>query len=295
MEFNKYMHLERYGNLEVEGIEFGTCHIFPKLDGTNASVWKDLEGHVRAGSRNRNLSLEKDNAGFYGWVLENENLCNYLDDNPTHRLYGEWLVPHTLKSYREDAWRRFYIFDVEVAGELIPYEEYLPLIQKHGLDFTPLLGKVTNGSEDNLRKFLPKNNFMLEDGTGQGEGIVIKRYDYRNRFGRTCFAKIVTNEFKDQHVVTMGGPEVECLPVESRIADKYVTKPLVDKVVAKMILENEGWTSKNIPQLLSTVFYDLIKEETWNFLKEYKNPTINFNRLRACVYAQVKELRNDLF
>lgn len=33
MEFRKYMHLERFGNDEVQGIELGTCYIFSKLDG----------------------------------------------------------------------------------------------------------------------------------------------------------------------------------------------------------------------------------------------------------------------
>ena len=43
--FVKYMHLERYGNEEVDGIEQGTTYVFPKLDGTNAQVWVDGEGY----------------------------------------------------------------------------------------------------------------------------------------------------------------------------------------------------------------------------------------------------------
>ena len=41
MEFKKYQHIERLGTLEVEGIELGTCYVFPKIDGTNGSnlVW----------------------------------------------------------------------------------------------------------------------------------------------------------------------------------------------------------------------------------------------------------------
>ncbi len=51
-EFRKYMHVERYGNDEVQGIEIGTCYIFPKLDGTNGSVWLQ-DDQVCCGSRNR--------------------------------------------------------------------------------------------------------------------------------------------------------------------------------------------------------------------------------------------------
>ena len=66
-EFIKYMHLERLGTTEVEGIEVGLTYVFPKLDGTNGSVWM-VDDNLMAGSRNRVLSAGSDNAGFYAWV-----------------------------------------------------------------------------------------------------------------------------------------------------------------------------------------------------------------------------------
>lgn len=36
MQFKKYIHLEKYGTTETQGIELGTAYVFPKLDGTNA-------------------------------------------------------------------------------------------------------------------------------------------------------------------------------------------------------------------------------------------------------------------
>lgn len=104
MEFRKYQHIERYGTEEVQGIENGTCYVFPKIDGTNASVWMNNEGKICAGSRNRQLSIDKDNAGFLKSIIEDDNIKRYLMTNPTHRLYGEWLVPHSLKTYRDDVW-----------------------------------------------------------------------------------------------------------------------------------------------------------------------------------------------
>ena len=38
MSFRQYMHIERFGNEEVLGIELGESYVFPKLDGTNASA-----------------------------------------------------------------------------------------------------------------------------------------------------------------------------------------------------------------------------------------------------------------
>ena len=75
--FKKYQHLERFGTTEVAQIELGECFIFPKIDGTNASVWIS-NGELQAGSRTRKLSLESDNAGFYEWVLKQEKLVPTL-------------------------------------------------------------------------------------------------------------------------------------------------------------------------------------------------------------------------
>ncbi|MEO8298769.1 MAG: hypothetical protein ABI574_13280 [Burkholderiales bacterium] len=101
MEFTKYIHLERFGTDEVDGINVGDCHIFPKLDGSNASFWFDDE--FRCGSRNRVLTLGDDNAGFMAWALNRGGLRSIAEAYPGHRFFGEWLVPHSLKTYREDA------------------------------------------------------------------------------------------------------------------------------------------------------------------------------------------------
>ena len=79
MEFRKYQHVEKFGNTEVKDIEIGECLVFPKIDGTNSSVWLEDEGNLKAGSRTRELTLEKDNAGFYKYALfGNPNIENYL-------------------------------------------------------------------------------------------------------------------------------------------------------------------------------------------------------------------------
>jgi hypothetical protein len=133
--FQRYPHLEKLGNIEVEGIEFGNCHVFPKLDGANASIWweNDDYGHCEAafGSRNRQLTLDNDNAGFMATMKDNENVTEFFHFHPGKRLYGEWLVPHTLKDYRDDAWKKFYVFDVfdEVTESFMTYEKYQPLME----------------------------------------------------------------------------------------------------------------------------------------------------------------------
>lgn len=295
------MHIERYGNEEVLGIELGEAYIFPKLDGTNASVWLENPNteysSLHCGSRTRELSLEKDNAGFLAWAELDNNLISFHCRYPNIRLYGEWLVPHTLKTYRDDVWKRFWIFDVynDETEQYLSYDAYKPLLDEFGLDYIPSLAKIKNGSYENFIHVLNQNNFFIKDGEGLGEGIVIKNYDYYNKYGRQTWAKIVSSEFKEQHYKTMGCPEIESKMVEEEIAQKYCTKALIEKTYWKIHNEKEGWRSEYIPRLLETVFYDLIKEETYEFLKEFKNPTINFKTLKAFVVQKIKSDMKELF
>lgn len=308
MEFKKYQHLERFGTTEVQNIELGKTYIFPKIDGTNASVWLNEKGEIQAGSRKRHLTLDFDNAGFYTWVKDQSNILEYLKENPTHRLYGEWLVPHSLKTYRENAWRKFYVFDVSIdkedseilhdgddSNKYLHYDEYSIKLEEKGIDYIVPICTITNASYEQLVNQLMKNVFLIEDGKGVGEGIVIKNYDFKNKYNRQVWAKIVTSEFKEKHSKVHGATELKGKKmVEEQIADEFVTKALCEKVYAK--IENEaGFTSKRIPQLLNSVYYDVVKEDTWNFVKKHKNPTINFITLQHFVFAKVKEQMPQLF
>jgi hypothetical protein len=297
--FKKYMHIERFGTDEVENIELGRCYVFPKLDGTNASTWL-VNGEYRylgAGSRNRLLTEDNDNAGFCAYVNKHDGLTGFHSNYRNLRLYGEWLVPHTLKTYREDVWRRFWIFDVlnDETDQLMSYEAYKPLLDEHGLDYIPPLGVITNGEYENFIHTLKQNNLFIKDGEGVGEGIVIKNYDFYNRFDRQVWAKIVATEFKEQHYREMGAPEKEGRLLEEVVAQEYVTSALVDKVYSKIAGEQGGWSSKFIPRLLETTFYDLVREELWDIVKKHKNPKINFKTLKALTINRIKELKPEVF
>jgi Fe-S cluster biosynthesis and repair protein YggX len=301
MQFRKYQHIERYGKTETEGIELGKVYIFSKIDGTNSQLYLDDEGNLKAGSRNRELTLGNDNAGFYAYALSQPNFKAYLEKHPTHRLFGEFLVPHSLRTYRDSAWRRLYIFDVCVDredGELeyIPYDVYKPLLEEFGIDYIPPIATMINGSYEHFMQMLDKNLFLIEDGKGVGEGIVIKNYDYQNRFGRQTWAKIVTNEFKERNTKVMGYNTIKTETViEQKIVDEYCTSSLIEKEFAKIVNENDGWNSKMIPQLLGKVYYAIVTEEIWNIVKENKMPTINFKTLNALVINKIKQIKQDLF
>lgn len=297
MEFKKYMHIERFGTTEVQNIELGECYIFPKIDGTNASVW---QGGV--GSRNRELSLNNDNAGFYKWVISNDVLRAFFTENPNIRIFGEWLVPHSLKSYRDNAWNKFYIFDVAIDKEeseikhnnddklkYLHYDVYSKLLDMYNIEYIRPMCILQNASYEQFINQLDKNIFLIQDGKGVGEGIVIKNYDYYNKYGRQVWAKIVTSEFKEKHNKKMGAPLFKGKKIiEEDIALKYVTEALCKKVKSKIELDNNGFSSRDIPRLLNTVYYDVVKEESWNFVKEFKNPVINYKTLQYFIFKEIK-------
>jgi len=298
--FREYQHIERLGSDEVEGILEGTCYVFPKIDGTNASVWMEDDGRIHAGSRKRELSLDADNAGFCRWVVDSATeFLPLLDAHPYYRIYGEWLVPHTLRTYREEAWRKFYIFDVydDEAEQYLPYDKYADLCSHYLLPF-PVIAPIEiieNSSLDHMNKLLDRNTYLIADGNGSGEGIVIKRYDYANRFGRTTWAKIVRNEFKERNLEAFGTPTVAMQAhLEQSIAIEYVTRGRVSKLLDKM-RDESPLTSKRIPELLGRIWNEIITEEMWDIVKTHKNPTIDFGALNRAVIAQAKANCPELF
>ena len=166
MKFERYQHVEKLGNLEVNDITIGKCFIFPKIDGTNASVWLE-DNKINAGSRNRHLTgfgNKEDNHGFFQWVSSNDNVKNLLEKHPKLRLFGEWLIPHSVKTYRKDAWKRFYVFDVihDEKGYLT-YDEYKPILDEYDVDYIPPIAVVENPSDDMLMKLLEKNVFLNQE------------------------------------------------------------------------------------------------------------------------------------
>lgn len=299
MKYKSYQHIEKFGTEEVDDINLGTCYIFPKLDGTNSSLWSD-DGVIQAGSRKRELSEHSDNHGFFNEMINDQRIVKFFIVHPYLRLFGEFLVPHTLKTYRDDTWRRFWIIDViDESSEYpvyLPYETYKPLLDEFELDYIPPIAIIRNPTYDRLIDLLEKNTFLIKDGHGVGEGIVIKNYEFINKYGRITWAKIVRSEFKDEFHKKMGcGETEEKSLVEEEIANNHLTGAMVDKVIANIRNENDGWRSEYIPRLLGTVFHDLITEEIWSVLKKYKNPKIDFNMLNRFVILRIKALKPELF
>lgn len=287
MSFRKYMHIERLGNQAVHGILDGKVYVFPKIDGTNASIWLE-DGELKAGSRNREINEVQDNAGFYKWVQENkEHFLPFFEKNPDYTLYGEWLVPRTLKTYHEDAWRHFYIFDVlcQDFDKCVPFDVYAEALEEVGLSYILPMAILDSPSVQEVVDLCEDNKYLIAEGVG--EGVVAKRYDFINRYGEQKWAKVIAEEFyktKGERVRTITTND----GLEALIADEILTVAFVQKEKAKIDLE--GWDKSKIGKLLGTIWHEFITEELWDILKKYKSPTINFKLLRGAVHTRAKKI-----
>ena len=335
--FRRYDHIERLGHEYVDALTIGDVYVFPKLDGTNASVWFEDGGEVgwfvQCGSRTRTLTADKDNAGFHRWAHDCINLANlyevFQNGSNDWNIYGEWLVPHTLTTYREEAWRKFWVFDVYDNKEekYLSYDVYSPIIKNAGLDVIEPLCIFSNPSDEQLQHEAEMNTYLILDGGGAGEGIVIKNYLWRNKWDNQPWAKIVRNEFKEENKRAFGTTEKHGkFQVEAAIAEEFVTQALVEKTRAKIMLElteqdcvdkvedrygdspdyydkcmerhkrvQERHRAKIIPQLLGRVYHDLVTEELWEALKKHKFPVVDFNKLRGHSIVYTKKYAADLF
>lgn len=140
MHYRPYQHVEKIGTSLTDGILDGTVYLSYKIDGTNGCVYLSDDGQsLSFGSRRVELSFVDDNRGFVAMMTNDkttyDNLKCYLTRYPDRIIYGEWLVPVTIKRYKEDTWKHFYIFDIfdTTTGRYVNYDDYKDDLDMLGL------------------------------------------------------------------------------------------------------------------------------------------------------------------
>ena len=291
-QFVKYQHIQRIDpdNPEVEGLLNGKVTIQVKLDGTNASMGKGADGQLWYGKRSCRMGEGDDNAQFKATVSRDPKYGHFFERHPDVILYGEWLVKHTIKYYPDGSWYKFYVFDVceqdeegHIARYLTP-DEYIPWLKDFNIEYVPVHCVLENPTIEELKDLAESVHFLTQ-GDDKEEGIVIKRYDYVNPYGRITWGKVVRGQFK----ISSRVPKVDG-SIEESIVDNLLTKEFVDKEYAKIIEEEGGKASPYlIPKVIGVVFHTFIAEEIGTILKKYKMPTIDFLKLKKKIESKTKE------
>lgn len=297
MQFRKYEKIYRLGKEETDGILKGKVNITEKLDGANLSVWLGDGGEIRVGSRNNDLT--KNGNEFNGAVKycnTHEGIKKFFESFKNSRLYGEWLVRHTL-SYNETAYKKFYLFDILYINDDMDTSGYLSQDEvqetgkEFGIDCVPNLGEFTNPTLQELTKLVEGQASCLGKTR---EGIVLRNPEFTNVFGDKCNAKIVSEGFMEDNGIVFGGNNKysECY-WEQYISNKYIDVARVQKIMNKIQPEiNERLDMKHIPRIMSTVYHDLITEEAWDISQKAKK--IDFDNLKRICSKKIKQVYVDI-
>lgn len=275
--FKKYPKIYRLGKEEVEGILIGVCSVSEKIDGANVSIWVE-EGEIICGSRNQPI-----NGGFNGfttYVKENKAIQSYLKDNPTHRLYGEWLVRHTIK-YNEKSYRKFYLFDITLVSDKED-EDFRPIVEvesvakEYGFIMPTSFGVFTDPSFADLKKLVGKTELGEK-----GEGIVIRNESFVSKYGNRMHGKLVSEDFKEDNSVAFKNNNKSADAYwEMYVAHKYITHVRVKKTMDKLYpLIEKKLDFEHTSRISSTVYNDMLVEEIWSIQKKVEH--INFRKLKS--------------
>lgn len=272
MQFKPYPKIQGLHKEECDGILLGTCVIQEKIDGANASIWMD-DGSVHCGSRSRDLIEAGDPFnGFVEYVKSHQGINKLLLDKPTYRLYGEWLVRHTI-GYRETSYKHFYLFEIEDNGVIIPIEDIYKIADEYSIKTAKLFGVVDNPTLEQIKEWAGSS--VLGD---KGEGVVLKNLKFINKFGNIQHGKYVTQEFKEDNAITFGGNNKNSETYnEMYFVNKFLTLARVQKVVHKLEATSGVPSYQDIPKVLGMVFYDLISEEAWSITQDMAKSGKQFN------------------
>lgn len=299
-QYKSYTHVLRIDKDEVQGILCGDVVVMPKLDGTNASLFVE-DCVIYAGSRHRQLQEGKDNADFRKSLIEKGDelfpqVLKYLSEHPHHIVYGEWLgapgnsFPGHIKSYLNQGFFVFDVYDLDTES-YIPYDVYSPAFGDYD-KLIPVIGKFHNPSREEIEKCLDKTDYNLAPGS-KGEGIVIKNYDFRDKWGNIQIAKIVRDEYLQQK--SMPKKPILAGQNEENFVDKFCTDAFMSKCQAKVMntLDMDEWANdkKSIGMFLNLCLNDLMEEEFWGHFKKKKG-TVDLSRIQQLIFTNCRKYLN---
>jgi hypothetical protein len=256
----KYPKIYSFDKDECLGILNGTVYIEEKVDGSQTSVWLE-DGELKMGSRN----YEVTNDSFRGFTeyirtFNDGIFMRFLSENPSYILYGEWLVPHSIH-YPKEMYHQFYLYDIFDTSTSKILSEWIPPL---GVIRAPLLATIINPTIGQIKQYVGKSNL----GAKQGEGVVIKNYDFINKFGDNCHAKMVIENFKEVSKAKITHADGT---FEAHCCNLYVTQARIRKIMHKIECGDMHPMAYQA-RILASIYHDILTEEITNIAKKCSRP-----------------------
>ena len=320
MNRRNYQHIEKINFLaespDLAGLFNGEVYVYPKIDGCNCLVrYDEVNRKLVVGGRNRDFDgIDKTDRGLLAYVKEREKkfLALFEKLGPNATIYGEWLVPHTIKYYQLEAWNQYYIFDIVLYKEIekdgkkelvqdryLPYEEYSTLIDEvnklegPALMYIPCLDKIKDYTLEQVKQYVEDHKdyvYLTKEGN-IGEGIIFKNYHYRNAYNRVVWGKVVFADFlqikQDRKKVKLNlpKPQDEDFEIEPALIGKHFNVEFAQKEKCKFEeVKGAPFSMRNFGELLMNSYHEFIKDNIFDFIKEAKAKPINFKNLQR-LYA----------
>lgn len=306
VNFKPFVHVERLSSNKIASHDYlngENIYIFPKMDGTSGLIWSS-DGKIHCGSRNRELSYDKDNANFYKYIIESDDneiqkIKQFCIENEGLIVYGEFLG-HTstttkfvgsIKTYVNGGFFVFAVFDT-INKKYLSYDVYGKMLDGVYSKVLKPIAILHQPTESCVEGYVDECTYNLPNGT-IGEGIVIYNYDYRDPWGHVQIAKIVRDEWhhdKSKKKTVYTGTD----SLEKEFVEKYCTDAFVEKEVNKVLiaLDMEKIDCKNgkfFGMAINKVLDELMEENFWDFFKKKKAASVKLAAIKGLTQARVRE------
>jgi len=292
--WQRYPHLRELDikDSEHRGILDGKIYLTFKSDGANGSFFLyDGDGNPQLYICKRSGELNRNYAGKWDKAFEKpaQWLYNNIDLKKLRKgyiFYGEFGIPHTVR-YKNIP--PFLGFDVmymtpEGHGEFIDWERGEKMFQELGVPTVPTIAVLHNPSiktiEEEFKKHVSEKEYPF--GASTIEGICIKQYGALNPFGRPLFAKLRTEQFKEEFKINFRTKE-KTFDLAKWAADTYTTPARVKKGILVLIMNGESLSMSLMPKLFETVVRDILTEHSIDIYSQHPNEIMDFGVFRKCV------------
>ena len=240
-------------------------------------------------------------------MMAHEGIKKFFKAFPSHRLYGEWLIKHTI-NYSELYTNHFYVFDIFLEdGTRLRPELIDDLCKSYDIKTPHLFAKLDRPIQEEIEQYVGQSKFGEN-----GEGVVIKNFAFINNWGVNNYAKLVTEQFKESNALVFGSNNKHSDTYwEMYIVNKYVSLARVEKVKNKLLpligknkeekyyIDNKGLSTDLHESLLmltsrvaNTVYHDLLSEEIWEIARKVQ--VVDFKALSRLVQRKAIQIYHDL-